>query len=67
MVEDDLLLVLLEDYNKGNVECILFVEVFKVGKVGCDRLIVIMLDSGYGGEDSGVIGWNKICEKDIVL
>lgn len=38
-----------------------------MGKVGCDCLIVIMFDSGYGGEDFGVVGKYKMCEKDVVL
>lgn len=43
-IEDDPLLALLEDYNKGNVERNLPAETPKVGKAGRDRPIVIMLD-----------------------
>lgn len=66
-VEDDPLLALLEDYNKGNVERNLPAEAPKAGKAGRDRPIVIMLDPGHGGEDPGAIGRNKTREKDIVL
>ncbi|WP_145561487.1 N-acetylmuramoyl-L-alanine amidase AmiC [Yersinia bercovieri] len=66
-IEDDPLLALLEDYNKGNVERNLPAETTKVGKAGRDRPIVIMLDPGHGGEDPGAIGRNKTREKDIVL
>lgn len=66
-VEDDPLLALLEDYNKGNVERNLPAEEPKAGKAGRDRPIVIMLDPGHGGEDPGAIGRNKTREKDIVL
>ncbi|CFQ33642.1 MULTISPECIES: N-acetylmuramoyl-L-alanine amidase AmiC [Yersinia] len=66
-IEDDPLLALLEDYNKGNVERNLPAETAKVGKAGRDRPIVIMLDPGHGGEDPGAIGRNKTREKDIVL
>ncbi len=65
--EDDPLLALLEDYNKGNVERTLPAEAPKAGKAGRDRPIVIMLDPGHGGEDPGAIGRNKTREKDIVL
>ncbi|CNE85983.1 N-acetylmuramoyl-L-alanine amidase AmiC [Yersinia nurmii] len=65
--EDDPLLALLEDYNKGNVERTLPAESARAGKAGRDRPIVIMLDPGHGGEDPGAIGKNKTREKDIVL
>jgi N-acetylmuramoyl-L-alanine amidase len=65
--EDDPLLALLEDYNKGDVERNLPAETPKAGKAGRDRPIVIMLDPGHGGEDPGAIGRNKTREKDIVL
>jgi N-acetylmuramoyl-L-alanine amidase len=67
LVQDDPLLALLEDYNKGNVERNLPAEVSKAGKAGRDRPVVIMLDPGHGGEDPGAIGKNKTKEKDIVL
>ncbi|MDL1179241.1 N-acetylmuramoyl-L-alanine amidase AmiC [Yersinia pestis] len=62
--EDDPLLALLEDYNKGNVDRTLPPETPKAGR---DRPIIIMLDPGHGGEDPGAIGKNKTKEKDIVL
>ncbi|KAB8305276.1 N-acetylmuramoyl-L-alanine amidase [Erwinia endophytica] len=65
--EDDPLLALLEDYNKGNLEKDQPARAPLPGKAGRDRPIVIMLDPGHGGEDSGAIGKNKTREKDIVL
>ncbi|CDG19048.1 N-acetylmuramoyl-L-alanine amidase AmiC [Xenorhabdus doucetiae] len=64
---DDPLLALLEEYNSGDLEQHLPVETRKPGKAGKDRPIVIMLDPGHGGEDSGAIGKHKTREKDIVL
>ena len=37
------------------------------GKAGRDRPIVIMLDPGHGGEDSGAVGKYRTREKDVVL
>ncbi|RWR01749.1 N-acetylmuramoyl-L-alanine amidase [[Pantoea] beijingensis] len=65
--EDDPLLALLEDYNKGDLESDQPAEAPLPGKAGRDRPIVIMLDPGHGGEDSGAVGKNKTREKDIVL
>ncbi|RRO01099.1 N-acetylmuramoyl-L-alanine amidase AmiC [Pectobacterium aquaticum] len=65
--EDDPLLALLEDYNKGDLERTLPAEAPKAGKAGWDRPLIIMLDPGHGGEDPGAIGKNKTREKDIVL
>ncbi|MBJ7221924.1 MULTISPECIES: N-acetylmuramoyl-L-alanine amidase AmiC [unclassified Brenneria] len=65
--EDDPLLALLEDYNKGDLERTLPAEAPQAGKAGRDRPLVIMLDPGHGGEDPGAIGKNKTREKDIVL
>ncbi|RRO25066.1 N-acetylmuramoyl-L-alanine amidase AmiC [Pectobacterium aquaticum] len=65
--EDDPLLALLEDYNKGDLERTLPAEAPKAGKAGRDRPLIIMLDPGHGGEDPGAIGKNKTREKDIVL
>lgn len=65
--EDDPLLALLEDYNKGDVARTLPPETVKDGKAGRERPIVIMLDPGHGGEDPGAIGKYKTREKDIVL
>ncbi len=66
--DDDPLLVLLEDYNKGNIERTLPARVSpQPGKARQGRPVVIMLDPGHGGEDSGAIGKNKTREKDVVL
>ena len=39
----------------------------KVSKDGTDRLIIIALDPGHGGEDPGAIGPGGTREKDVVL
>ncbi|NMC26072.1 MAG: AMIN domain-containing protein [Serratia sp.] len=65
--EDDPLLALLEDYNRGNVERTLPPEAAKDGQAGRSRPLVIMLDPGHGGEDPGAIGKYKTREKDVVL
>lgn len=65
--EDDPLLALLEDYNKGNLEENQPAAAPRPGKAGKDRPIVVMLDPGHGGEDPGAIGKHKTREKDIVL
>ncbi len=39
----------------------------KAGKAPTDRLIVVALDPGHGGEDPGAIGPNGTREKDVVL
>ncbi|STQ43190.1 N-acetylmuramoyl-L-alanine amidase AmiC precursor [Ewingella americana] len=49
--EDDPLLALLEDYNKGDVARTLPPETAKDGKAGRERPLIIMLDPGHGGED----------------
>ncbi|CAM3891983.1 N-acetylmuramoyl-L-alanine amidase AmiC [Xenorhabdus thuongxuanensis] len=66
-VANDPLLALLEEYNSGNLEQHLPAQTRKPGKAGKDRPIVIMLDPGHGGEDSGAIGKYKTREKDVVL
>ncbi|MEQ1975886.1 N-acetylmuramoyl-L-alanine amidase AmiC [Xenorhabdus sp. SGI240] len=66
-VDNDPLLALLEEYNSGNLEQHLPAQTRKPGKAGKDRPIVIMLDPGHGGEDSGAIGKYKTREKDVVL
>ncbi|WP_413530870.1 N-acetylmuramoyl-L-alanine amidase AmiC [Rahnella inusitata] len=65
--EDDPLLALLEDYNRGDVERTLPPEAVKDGQAGRSRPLVIMLDPGHGGEDPGAIGKYKTREKDVVL
>ncbi|WP_338803819.1 N-acetylmuramoyl-L-alanine amidase AmiC [Xenorhabdus griffiniae] len=66
-VANDPLLALLEEYNSGNLEQNLPAQTRKPGKAGKDRPVVIMLDPGHGGEDSGAIGKYKTREKDVVL
>ena len=65
----DPLLALLEDYNKGDLQRQVPPAESgpKPGKAGRDRPIVIMLDPGHGGEDSGAVGKYRTREKDVVL
>lgn len=65
----DPLLALLEDYNKGDLERQVPPAQSgpQPGKAGRDRPIVIMLDPGHGGEDSGAVGKYRTREKDVVL
>ena len=65
--EDDPLLALLKDYNQGDLDRSQPNAAQLPGKAGKDRPVVIMIDPGHGGEDSGAIGKNKTMEKDIVL
>lgn len=67
--EYDPLLALLEDYNKGDLDRQVPPAESgpKPGKAGRDRPIVIMLDPGHGGEDTGAIGKYHTREKDVVL
>jgi len=64
-VQDDPLMALLDDYNKGKLT-----EPppqVKPRKNDDGRPILVMLDPGHGGEDPGAIGMNGTREKDIVL
>ncbi|MDU1433221.1 MAG: N-acetylmuramoyl-L-alanine amidase [Citrobacter freundii] len=65
----DPLLALLEDYNRGDLDKQVPPAQSgpQPGKAGRDRPIVIMLDPGHGGEDSGAVGKYKTREKDVVL
>ncbi|MEJ4045398.1 N-acetylmuramoyl-L-alanine amidase AmiC [Erwinia sp. SLM-02] len=65
--DDDPLLALLEDYNQGELERSQPAAAPLPGKAGKDRPIVIMIDPGHGGEDSGAVGKHKTREKDVVL
>lgn len=73
--DDDPLLALLKEYNKGdlNLEGGTTSQTPQPpppkpkGTAGKDRSWVIMIDPGHGGEDPGAIGKNKTREKDIVL
>ncbi|MDN0077069.1 N-acetylmuramoyl-L-alanine amidase [Crenobacter sp. SG2303] len=67
--QNDPLLTLLDDYNKGQLDQNNPPEPTKPkpGKAGTDRPIVVMLDPGHGGEDPGATGPRGTHEKDIVL
>ncbi|MFP3013636.1 MAG: N-acetylmuramoyl-L-alanine amidase AmiC [Arsenophonus sp. NC-QC1-MAG3] len=65
--DDDPLLALLVDYNKGKLNNTLPGKTKNLYKVARDRPIIIMIDPGHGGEDPGAIGKYKTQEKDIVL
>ncbi|SMF37907.1 N-acetylmuramoyl-L-alanine amidase [Pseudogulbenkiania subflava] len=62
--QDDPLLALLEDYNKGKLEQPPLKSKNKSDK---SRPILIMLDPGHGGEDPGAVGPSGTREKDVVL
>ncbi|MFC3530868.1 N-acetylmuramoyl-L-alanine amidase [Vogesella facilis] len=63
--QDDPLLALLEDYNKGQLDN----SAPRGGKdkSGPGRTLTIVIDPGHGGEDPGAIGPSGIREKDVVL
>ncbi|OHX19958.1 N-acetylmuramoyl-L-alanine amidase [Chromobacterium sphagni] len=63
--QDDPLLALLQDYNKGKLEQPPAQIKPKAKNNG--RPIVVMLDPGHGGEDPGAIGMVGTREKDVVL
>ncbi|QIY80093.1 N-acetylmuramoyl-L-alanine amidase [Chromobacterium violaceum] len=63
--QDDPLLALLQDYNKGKMEQP--PAQIKPKSKNTDRPIVVMLDPGHGGEDPGAIGLQGNREKDVVL
>ncbi len=67
--EQDPLMALLEDYNKGTLDkqSVQQNQGPQPGRAGRDRPVVIMLDPGHGGEDPGAIGKYKTHEKDVVL
>ncbi|NHQ82194.1 AMIN domain-containing protein [Chromobacterium vaccinii] len=63
--QDDPLLALLQDYNKGKMEQP--PAQIKPKAKNTDRPIIVMLDPGHGGEDPGAIGLQGNREKDVVL
>ena len=63
--QDDPLLALLQDYNKGKLEQP--APQIKPKKKDSGRPIIVMLDPGHGGEDPGAVGLNGTREKDVVL
>ena len=65
--QNDPLLSLLEDYNKGTIDRLPEPPARPRGRPGQQRPLVIMLDPGHGGEDPGAIGPSGVQEKDVVL
>ncbi|QEL56578.1 N-acetylmuramoyl-L-alanine amidase [Chromobacterium paludis] len=63
--QNDPLLALLQDYNKGKLEQP--PARVKPKAKDTDRPIIVMLDPGHGGEDPGAIGLQGNREKDVVL
>lgn len=63
--QDDPLLALLEDYNKGQLDN--SAPRGSKDKSGPGRTVTIVIDPGHGGEDPGAIGPSGIREKDVVL
>lgn len=63
--DDDPLLALMQEFNKGELNNDDTV-VTPLPKKVTDKVIVV-LDPGHGGEDPGAIGYYKTREKDIVL
>lgn len=74
----DPILALLEEYNKGKISpegvSTKNPPPPKPDKPDNDRIntnkkgtLVVMLDPGHGGEDSGAVGPSKLREKDVVL
>lgn len=63
--DDDPLLALMQEFNKGELNNDDTV-VTPLPKKVTDKIIIV-LDPGHGGEDPGAIGYYKTREKDIVL
>ncbi|MDC7717109.1 N-acetylmuramoyl-L-alanine amidase [Vogesella sp. DC21W] len=63
--QDDPLLALLQDYNKGQLDN--SAPRGNKGKADPARPVVIMIDPGHGGEDPGAVGPSGTREKDVVL
>ncbi|WP_028537165.1 N-acetylmuramoyl-L-alanine amidase [Paludibacterium yongneupense] len=62
--QDDPLLSLLEDYNKGKLR---EPDVQTRPKTDRSRPILVMIDPGHGGEDPGATGPSGTHEKNVVL
>ena len=65
ITDDDPLLALLEEYQKGELNK--KQSQIKSSNKKKNSPIIVMLDPGHGGEDPGAIGYKKTREKDIVL
>ncbi|MCX8586305.1 MULTISPECIES: N-acetylmuramoyl-L-alanine amidase [unclassified Gilliamella] len=63
---DDPLLALLEEYQKGDLNK-KQAQIKSPTNKNKNSPIIVMLDPGHGGEDPGAIGYKRTREKDIVL
>lgn len=63
---DDPLLALLEEYQKGDLNK-KQAQIKSPMNKNKNSPIIVMLDPGHGGEDPGAIGYKRTREKDIVL
>ncbi|TSJ88281.1 AMIN domain-containing protein [Gilliamella apicola] len=66
ITDDDPLLALLEEYQKGDLSKKQS-QIKSSSNKKKNSPIIVMLDPGHGGEDPGAIGYKKTREKDIVL
>ena len=66
ITDDDPLLTLLEEYQKGDLNKKQS-QIKSPSNKKKNSPIIVMLDPGHGGEDPGAIGYKKTREKDIVL
>ncbi|OCG03570.1 N-acetylmuramoyl-L-alanine amidase [Gilliamella apis] len=66
ITDDDPLLALLEEYQKGDLNKKQS-QIKSSSNKKKNSPIIVMLDPGHGGEDPGAIGYKKTREKDIVL
>ncbi|XZQ54966.1 MAG: N-acetylmuramoyl-L-alanine amidase [Arsenophonus sp.] len=58
---------LLSYYNKKKLDNKFIIRKKKSYKIERNKVIIIMIDAGHGGEDPGAIGKYKTLEKDVVL
>ena len=63
---DDPLLALLEEYQKGDLNK-KQAQIKSPTNKNKNSPVIVMLDPGHGGEDPGAIGYKRTREKDIVL
>lgn len=64
-IDDDPLLALLEEFNKGELDPNDPPQPQPLLKKS--NKVIVVLDPGHGGEDPGAIGYRKTREKDVVL